>query len=221
MHAAIVIKEQAAGYGGRAVLRGLDFTVFAGERVAVLGRSGAGKSTLLHLIHARCAAQAALIPQAHALVRPLSVFHNVYMGRLDQYSTWFNLKTLVWPGAREKASVAAALGLVGLEDKIFAAAGALSGGQQQRTSMARALYGARAIVIGDEPVSALDRQQGDTLLHCLAARAQTLVLAMHDVPLALAHATRVIMLQGGRIVLDAPAACLTPADLAPFYDAAP
>ena len=221
MHAPIIIREEAAGYGGRAVLRGLDFKIEAGERVAVLGRSGAGKTTLLNLIHARCATAAALIPQAHALVRPLSVFHNVYMGQLDRHSTWFNLKTLVWPGARETASIAAMLGLVGLEDKIFEPAGALSGGQQQRTSMARALYGARAIVIGDEPVSALDRQQGDALLRCLAARSETLVLAMHDVPLALAHATRILMLDGGRIALDAPAASLSAADLAPYYSTTP
>ena len=53
-------------------------------------------------------AQAALIPQAAALVRPLSVFHNVYMGRLDRHSTWRNLRMLAWPARAEVASVRAA-----------------------------------------------------------------------------------------------------------------
>ena len=218
MHAPIIIKEEAVGYGAETVLRGLDLVIAAGERVAVLGRSGAGKSTLLNLVYRRCAETAAYVPQAHALVRALSVFHNVYMGRLDRHSTLFNLKTLVWPGRRERAEIAATLDLVGLGDKIFAPAGALSGGQQQRTSVARALYNARPIIIGDEPVSALDRSQADHLLACLAQRSQTMVLAMHDVPLALAHATRILVLDRGRIALDAPAASLCSADFDIFYD---
>ena len=52
-----------------------------------MGRSGAGKSTLLGLLHAQAPDKIALVPQAAALVRPLSVFHNVYMGRLDRHST--------------------------------------------------------------------------------------------------------------------------------------
>ena len=218
MHAPIIIKEEAVGYGAEAVLRGLDLVIAAGERVAVLGRSGVGKSTLLNLVHKRCAESAAYVPQAHALVRALSVFHNVFMGRLDRHSTIFNLKTLVWPGRREKAEIVTTLQLVGLAEKMFAPAGTLSGGQQQRTSVARALYNARPIIIGDEPVSALDRSQADALLACLVQRSQTMVLAMHDVPLALAHATRILVLDCGRIALDAPAASLRSTDLDIYYD---
>ena len=84
--AAIEVKEAAIGYAGRTVLRDVDLRIAPGERVAVLGRSGAGKSTLLNLVHARAGGRAALVPQGAALVRTLSVFHNVYMGRLDRHS---------------------------------------------------------------------------------------------------------------------------------------
>ncbi len=215
--AAICVTEAAVGYVGRTVLRDLDFAVREGERVALLGRSGAGKSTLLNLVYARAGGRAALVPQGAALVRNLSVFHNVYMGRLDRRSALFNLRTLVRPRRREVEEVRAVLAEVGLEPEIFRRAGELSGGQGQRVSVARALYDGRPIAVGDEPVSALDPRQGAAVLDRLAARHPTLVLALHDVPLALGIATRIVALDGGRIALDAPAADLRSADLARFY----
>jgi phosphonate transport system ATP-binding protein len=137
------LKQAAASYGGRRVLDGLDLTIRRGERVAIMGRSGAGKSTLLSLLYDASPEAVALIPQSAALVKPLSVFHNVYMGRLDRHKTLYNLRNLVWPHAVEVAAVKAALDEVELADKLFEPAGALSGGQQQRASIARALFNGR------------------------------------------------------------------------------
>ena len=75
----------------------IDLTIRSGERLAIMGRSGAGKSTLVGLLFGQRPSDIALVPQASALVRTLSVFHNVYMGRLDRRSTLHNLRTLVWP----------------------------------------------------------------------------------------------------------------------------
>lgn len=211
------LRDATAGYAGRAVLQALDLTLRPGEHVAVLGRSGAGKSTLLNLLYQHLADRAALIPQASALVGTLSVFHNVYMGRLDRHSAWRNLRMLAFPAREEVAAVRAVLGSVGMEELLFRRAGALSGGQQQRVSVARALHNGRPVVIGDEPVSALDRLQGAEVLRRLAARHETMVLAMHDIGLALAHARRILVLDEGRIVLDAPSETLTLGDLLPFY----
>lgn len=215
--ALLELRGATAGYAGQAVLHGLDLTLRPGEHVAILGRSGAGKSTLLGLLYERLGDRAALIPQAAALVGTLSVFHNVYMGRLDRHSAWRNLRMLAMPVRAEVDAVRGVLDGVGMQDYLFRRAGALSGGQQQRVSVARALYNGRPVVIGDEPVSALDRLQGADVLRRLAARHETMVLAMHDIGLALAHARRILVLDAGRIVLDAPAESLTISDLLPFY----
>jgi phosphonate transport system ATP-binding protein len=211
------LRGASAGYGGQPVLHGIDLAIRSGERIAVMGRSGAGKSTLLGLLYDHLAPEAALIPQAAALVRPLSVFHNVYMGRLDRHSTLRNLRMLAWPARAEVAAIGAVLDRVGLGEKMFARAGALSGGQQQRVSVARALYNGRRVVIGDEPVSALDRLQAADVLRCLTDRHETIILAMHDVGLALDTAERILVLEAGRLVLDAPAKDLTVAELMRFY----
>jgi phosphonate transport system ATP-binding protein len=213
----VELNKASAGYAGRAVLQDIDLKISAGERIAVMGRSGAGKTTLLNLLYDKLAERVALVPQAAALVKTLSVFHNVYMGRLDRHPTWYNLRTLVWPARREVAEIERVLDLVGLADKLFAQAGALSGGQQQRTSVARALYNGRPIVIADEPVSALDRVQGAEILGKLCARHETAILALHDISFALTHTERVVVIEDGRIVLDTPARTLTPADLVPYY----
>ena len=73
------------------------------------------------------------------------------------------------------------------------------------------------ILVGDEPVSALDRAQGAAVLARLCERHETAVFALHDIPLALSRMDRVIVLDEGRIVLDAPARDLHPADLVPWY----
>jgi phosphonate transport system ATP-binding protein len=213
----VELRGASAGYGGHAVLNDIDLTIHVGERIAVIGRSGAGKSTLLNMLYQRLAADVALIPQAAALVRTLTVFHNVYMGRLDRYAVWYNLRNLVWPSRKDVAEIERVLQPLGLADKLFAKAGALSGGQQQRTSVARALYNGRPIIIGDEPVSALDRVQAAEILGRLCGQAETAILALHDIPLALAQAERVVVLDEGRIVLDSPARSLTVADLVPYY----
>jgi phosphonate transport system ATP-binding protein len=209
------LKRACAGYNGRPVLFDIDLTVRVNERVAVMGRSGAGKSTLLSLLYAQRPGGVALIPQASALVKPLSVFHNVYMGRLDRHSTAYNLRNLVWPRC------AACWQASALEDEIFNTAGALSGGQQQRASVARALYNGRPILVGDEPVSALDRVQGSAVLSLLKRRHKTVVLALHDVHHALEHADWIVVLEHGRKIIDAPSCGLTANDLLRHFGGEP
>jgi phosphonate transport system ATP-binding protein len=215
------LKRACAGYNSRPVLFDIDLTVRANEHIAVMGRSGAGKSTLLGLLYAQRPADVALVPQASALVKPLSVFHNVYMGRLDRHSTAYNLRNLVWPAACRVAEVRSVLASVGLGDEIFSTAGALSGGQQQRTSVARALYNGRPILIADEPVSALDRVQGGDVLSLLKSRHKTLVLALHDVHHALEHTDRIVVLEDGRKVIDRPSSKLTANDLLQHFGGEP
>jgi phosphonate transport system ATP-binding protein len=217
MNTVFDLKAASAGYEGRPVLIDIDLTIRSGERLAIMGRSGAGKSTLVGLLFGQRPSDIALVPQASALVRTLSVFHNVYMGRLDRRSTLHNLRTLVWPRRDDLEEVGSVVAGVGLADKLFSLAGALSGGQQQRTSIARALYNGRPILIGDEPVSALDRVQAKEILSLLGRRHETMVLVLHDIGLALEHTDRIIVLEHGRKVLDAPSTSLCPTDLMPYY----
>src|SRR5688572_28501707 len=101
MSVLIELRKANAGYAGLTVLHDVDLTIGAGERIAVMGRSGAGKSTLLNLLYDELSDRVALVPQRAALVSTLSVFHNVFMGRLDRHPTWYNLRTLAWPTQKD------------------------------------------------------------------------------------------------------------------------
>ncbi len=206
-----------AAYNGSEVLKGVSLSIRAGERVALVGKSGAGKSTLLRLLYEHKAKDTALVPQDHGLVRTLSVFHNVHMGRLHRHSTAYNLLNLLKPFNKEVERVRDVLRTLQLEDKLFAAVGELSGGQRQRTAVARALNQQGDVLLGDEPVSAVDNHQSQLVLEAINETYDTVVLAMHDIELALQYTDRIIGLKDGQLAVDCPTAGLTTLDIAPLY----
>lgn len=199
------------------MLHGISIGVSAGERVALVGKSGAGKSTLLSVLQGRYGANTALVPQDPGLVRGLSVFHNVYMGGLHRHGTAYNLLNLIWPQAKALAEVRPIVERLGLGDKLFERTGELSGGQQQRTAICRALVQGGDAILADEPVSAADNHQSRAILDAITETFPTVVLAMHDVDLALEYSTRIIGIKDAGIALDAPAAELTRPDLDFLY----
>lgn len=216
----LLFDREQLGYGAKVVLSDVTFALAPGERVAVLGRSGAGKSTLLNAVYRRLADAGrpiALVPQEHALVPQLSVFHNVYMGRLDERGSFYNLANLVWPLPTERKRIAPVLDVVGLDGLARQHVEALSGGQKQRTALARAIHRGGDVLIGDEPVSAVDEQQARGLIAEIKGRFQTLLLALHDVELARTAATRLVGIADGRIVFDRPADKVTNGEIDALY----
>ena len=211
------LREESAGYKDTTILRGLNLTIKPGERIALVGESGAGKSTLLHLLYERLGSRAALMPQDSALVQALSVFHNVYMGRLHERSVWRNLRNLIFPVPSDVDEVRAVLARLRLGDKIFSNVGQLSGGQYQRTALARALYHPGQVIVADEPVSSVDEHQAREILATMNNEKETVLLAMHDRELAIEFADRIVGLRDGRIVLDQSSRSMKPNDLNDLY----
>ncbi|MEE2655351.1 MAG: ATP-binding cassette domain-containing protein [Pseudomonadota bacterium] len=211
------IHEETVGYNGTSVLRELNLTIKNGERIALVGESGSGKTTLLNLIHARLGNVASLVPQELGLVQALTVFHNVYMGRLHERSVWRNLRNLLLPLKADIGLVVPILKTLRLEDKIHSSVGELSGGQQQRTAVGRALFHTGEILIADEPVSAVDEHQAREILNSITSNKPTVVLAMHDRELAIEFSDRLIGIRDGLLVLDEDASGMKPSDLDHLY----
>ena len=198
-----------------AVLDGVDLVVCPGEIVALLGPSGCGKTTLLRLVAGLLrpgsgtvalngrvvvgpgvwvpteARHIGLVPQEGALFPHLDVARNV----------GFGLREL--PKAQRNARVEECLELVGLRGSGRRRPAELSGGQQQRVALARALAPAPAVVLLDEPFSALDAslrtQLREDVREVLRAAEATAVLVTHDQEEALSFADRVAVMRSGRL----------------------
>tara|TARA_B100000530_G_scaffold196692_1_gene125102 strand:- start:1049 stop:1699 length:651 start_codon:yes stop_codon:yes gene_type:complete len=205
------------GYKQSSVLRNISLEINEGERVALVGESGAGKSTLLAALQSQLQNEATLIPQDLGLVNNLSVFHNIYIGRLNTYSSVYNLLNLAWPQKREVQKIKPLVERLSLVDKLFKPTGELSGGQQQRTAICRALFQGGSAIIGDEPVSAVDNHMANIIMETLTAKFPTVVLALHDVDLAIKFSTRIIGIKDGAICFDQSTVDLIRQDLDFLY----
>lgn len=208
------------GYGGTPVLRSVRLNVAPGERLALLGRSGSGKSTLLAALREAILARGlrvALVPQDTALVPQLNALRNVLMARLDDHGALYNLRTLIRPRPADRDAALAALDRVGLLPEAPRLVEGLSGGQKQRVALARALHRGGDVILGDEPLSAVDPRQADTLAGVIRDTFSTAVLALHDVTIARAFATRVIGLRDGVFLFDLPVTHLDAAQVEALY----
>ena len=241
---AIRLHGASLRHGQVRALEAVSLSIEQGERVASIGPSGAGKSSLLHLMataiqpsdgglelfgelpwelsgraRQRLRARVGLVHQAPPLPPRQRVVTAVLAGRLGQWGTLRGLLNLLYP--TDVAGVRQALAELGLADKLFVQCGQLSGGQLQRVGIARVLYQRPALLLTDEPVSAMDPVLADHSLALLNRHAQangvTLVASLHAVELALAHFPRVIGIREGQVVFDSPAAAVSPQMLAALY----
>lgn len=203
---------------GREVISGVSLTVPVGETVVLLGRSGSGKTTLLRLINAMLLpSQGQVLVQGRATVEWDAIRLRRGIGYVIQEAGLFPHFTVAenvalvpslekWERGRTEARVEELLRLVGLEPGEFAMRRPreLSGGQRQRVGVARALASDPPILLMDEPFGALDpvtRAELQREFRALAQRlGKTIVFVTHDLREALLLATRIVLLESGRIV---------------------
>ena len=184
-------------------LKGVSVAVHAGETVAVLGSNGGGKSTLLAGLVGALKSKATT-RRGRAVRIPqdpdLALFCRTVREELEYGPGEARLRA---EAARAEADAAArALSLEGLEDR---PPQALSRGQRLRTAVAAARACRPDVLVLDEPTSGQDHDQVERMMCALteAEDGRAVLFATHDVDLALRHADRVWVLEGGRVVLDA------------------
>ncbi|MEO7985920.1 MAG: ABC transporter ATP-binding protein [Gemmatimonadales bacterium] len=201
-------------------LRGVSLNIRRNEYVAIMGPSGSGKSTMMNLLGCLDTPTGGeywlngqevsrLSDDALARVRNREIgFVFQTFNLLPRATALHNVELpLVYAGVggRERRTrAAAALGRVGLADRMEHRPNELSGGQRQRVAIARALVNEPSILLADEPTGNLDSVTSEEIMRVfgdLHASGQTVIMVTHEPDIA-AHADRVVVLRDGRVESD-------------------
>ena len=210
-------------------LRGVDFDLYAGEFIVLLGPSGSGKSTLLNILGGLdVPTSGSVVYKDHNLTTAdeaaLTDYRREHVGFVFQFYNLIPSLTvrenvaLVTQIAANPMDPAQALELVGLGDRRNHFPAQLSGGEQQRVAIARAVAKRPDVLLCDEPTGALDYATGKLVLEVLERVNRELgtitVLITHNAAIA-AMADRVIRIGSGRIVgIECNATRASPSDIA-------
>ena len=187
-------------------LKGVDFSVEEGEKVAIVGRSGAGKSTLLNILGGLLKPTSGTVTrpknfgfvfQSYHLMPELTVLENVLLPTMSRRAASLAGRAESAERAREL------LAKVGLSDRMDHLPAELSGGERQRVALARALVTDPGLVLADEPTGNLDAMTGADILRILADLSRggkaALVMVTHS-PDAAAVCDRTLSLENGVLV---------------------
>ena len=221
---AIRFEDVTLGYGRRPAVHHLDGALAAGSLTAVVGPNGAGKSTLLKgvvgtlkplagHIHVRAARKGiAYLPQAAELDRsfPLAVYDLVAMG------LWARSGIFGGIGRADRTRIEEAVAAVGLTGFERRPVSTLSGGQMQRALFARLLLQDAAVILLDEPFTAIDAKTTADLLEVVRrwhGEARTVVAVLHDMELVRRVFPDTLLIAREPIAWGATAAVLRPENL--------
>ncbi len=215
----IEVKKLEKSFGDLHILKGITTTIEKGEKVVIIGPSGSGKSTFLRCLNRlEQPTSGQILFEGQDLTamsdKQLYVVREK-MGMVFQHFHLFphltiqknitlapvKLKLMTQAEADEKASML--LKKVGLSDKAKQYPGQLSGGQKQRIAIARALAMNPDVMLFDEPTSALDPEMvGEVLalMRELAEDGMTMVVVTHEMGFAREVASRVMFMDGGKIM---------------------
>ena len=198
-------------------LRGVDFSVKAGEFLSIVGPSGSGKSTLFHIIggltpptsgeiHVAGQNLAALTDAGRTRMRRRTVgFVFQKFNLLPNLTARHNIEVARYIAGNRGAAdqhFLDVLNLLGVSDRLDHKPAALSGGEQQRIAIARAIVNHPAILLADEPTGNLDSENSKAVLELLRdlnqQMGQTILMITHN-PEAAAYGHRTVRMRDGRI----------------------
>ncbi|MGZ8249433.1 ABC transporter ATP-binding protein [Methylomagnum sp.] len=205
------------------VLHGLNFAIYPGEFVAIMGPSGSGKSTLMNILGCLDVPTAGHYllngtDTAHLDVDQLAALRNQLIGFVFQGFNLLPRKSigdnvalpLIYAGisrAQREAIAVEMLGRVGLAHRAKHRPTQLSGGQQQRVAIARALANSPKLILADEPTGNLDTHTSEEIMALFEDlnrhQGLTIVLVTHEPDIA-RHAQRLIHIVDGHIAGDGP-----------------
>ncbi|HJX41325.1 MAG TPA: heme ABC exporter ATP-binding protein CcmA [Anaerolineales bacterium] len=225
----IEVRKLVKTFGGKPVLRGLDFSVPEGDFVAVVGPNGAGKTTLLRILASlarptlgevrlagrRLPAEAGAVRRILGVVshQPLLYGDLTAQENLAFYGKLYAVSDL-------EARVERALETVGLRPRRRGLVRTFSRGMQQRLSIGRAILHEPLVMLLDEPHTGLDPEAAamlDRVLAEVTGEGRTVVMTSHDLQRAASLANRVDVLAGGVMAASVRRGELDPEELPALY----
>ncbi|MDU1847399.1 MAG: amino acid ABC transporter ATP-binding protein [Niallia nealsonii] len=220
----INVENLHKSYGSLQVLKGINTQVEKGEVVTIIGPSGSGKSTFLRCINllevptkGKVIIDGTDITEKNTNIKKIRenvgmVFQHFHLfphKTVLQNVTYAPIKVKGLSKSEAEKMGKELLDKVGLADKANVYPSRLSGGQKQRVAIARALAMNPEVILFDEPTSALDPEMVKEVLEVMKSLAHTgitMLIVTHEMGFAREAANRVLFLDGGVVVEDAPPA---------------